>query len=561
MAETGTSNHGGAAAIGGVAALVAAVALVMRLPSCGESFWLDELHSAWAVGGSFSEVAPRAAMGNQTSGYFHLLWVWSSLVGQGELPMRLSSVLATCLASALLVVGVALRTGNPWAGLVAGALLAVDPNGVFFGCELRPYAFVMLYSVLAVWSMMAWLGPTYFGPLEMRRDAVGGRFWKSHYGARWRLAMLFWICVAALIHPTSLGVLSLLIPSSVAVAWMRGRLQLWRADAVAAIVVAATLCALAASTLPESWERRDLWKAFGRATSWWQLWYAWSWIPIVVVPIVAVVLVGAVGRIMDRFPKTARDDSSSRPTNSTWIGIVPGAVAVVATIVYFCLSYFDWVPLWHRRYFVAALPLLAWTMGELVAICVAGLVRIINAVRGDQEVREKRRIDWFCGLMVGVSLIGFTLWYQGTLQTLAGGRLPLQLRGEQWRGAVDLVRDQMQKRDVVWLDSQLIEASFLRRPPDDSDVVSEAQWDYLSFPLGGPYRLDPVTVVDCHEHESWIRRHLATLPSGPATVWLVSRSGSQSATRFVERLKRFRSMTSTKAFSGRPIVLRLDFGE
>ena len=77
--------------------LIVVVTAAFRLPSCRESFWLDELHSAWAVSDAFSEVAPRAAIGNQTTGYFHLLWFWSAIVGSGELPMRLSSVIASCV--------------------------------------------------------------------------------------------------------------------------------------------------------------------------------------------------------------------------------------------------------------------------------------------------------------------------------------------------------------------------------------------------------------------------------------------------------------------------------
>ncbi|QDV46902.1 hypothetical protein Enr13x_68110 [Stieleria neptunia] len=542
---------------------VVSLALAFRLPSCQESFWLDELHSAWVVADEFSEVAPRAAAGNQTTGYFHFLWLWSALVGAGELPMRLSSVLASALASALLVVGVAYRTGKVSAGVVAGGLLAIDPNGVFFGCELRAYAFVMLYAVLAVWSMMAWLGkaPAATAATVQSETRRLGRT-HSHGGARWRLSMLFWICVAALVHPTSLGVLALLIPCAVWVAWRRRRLRWWRADAIAGVVVVATLAALAMSSLPDSWQRRELWKAFGQATSWWQLWYAWAWLPMLLLPLGGAAVTSMASRLVKRF-RSGRDAAVGEPADRVdWVGAIPGLVAVTGTMLFFCASYFEWVPLWHRRYYVAALPLLAWTAGEMVAICGSEIVRI---VRGFGSVgAERKSSPWWgrgCGISLAVVLLGFTLWYQGTWWTLAAGRWPVQLRGEQWRGAVAAVRGEIAAGDVVWLDSQLIEASFLRRPISEAESVGEDQWDYLAFPLRGPYSLAPVVVVGALEHESWVRHHVENLPQAQARVWLVSRSGAQSTQRFVDRLVRFRPVSSVKTFPGRPVVFRLDFGE
>ncbi|WP_145219996.1 glycosyltransferase family 39 protein [Planctomycetes bacterium TBK1r] len=527
--------------------VVVSLSLAFRLPSCQESFWLDELHSAWVVADGFSDVAPRAAAGNQTTGYFHLLWIWSALVGAGELPMRLSSVLASALASALLVVGVARRTGNVSAGLVAGGMLAIDPNGVFFGCELRAYAFVMLYAVLAVWSMMTWLE---------KAPAT-----HSYGGARWRLAMLFWICVAALVHPTSLGVLSLLVPCALWVAWKRGRLRWWRADVIAGVVAVATLAALALSSLPDSWQRRQLWKAFGQATSWWQLWYAWAWVPIVLVPLGAALGMWVAIRLVKWFRSGSVDDDRERAERVDWIGVIPGLVAVTGTTLFFCASYLEWVPLWHRRYYVAALPLLAWTAGEMVAIFGSEMLRITRGfccVGADGNPSPWLRRG--CGIAVVVLFLGFTLWYQGTLRTLAAGRWPVQLRGEQWRDAVEAVRGEIGEGDVVWLDSQLIEASFLRRPISEAGSVSEDQWDYLAFPLRGPYALDPVVVVGAFEHESWVRHHVENLPQPQTRVWLVSRSGEPSTRRFIDRLERFRPVSAVKTFPGRPVVFRLDFG-
>lgn len=539
--------------------MVVSITIAFRLPSCGESFWLDELHSAWAVEGAFSEVSSRAAIGNQTTGYFHLLWSWQTMVGSSEVALRMLSVVASCLASAVLVIGVAQRTGSICAGVIAGGVLAVDTNGIFFGCELRPYAFVMLYAVLATWAMMTWIGgakPSGEKASQLTRNSYGG--------ARWRLAMLFWICVAALVHPTSLGVLALLIPISLVVASRTGRLIPWRADAIAGVIVVVTLTALAMSSLPQSWQRRDLWKAFGQATTWWQLWYAWAWVPILLVPTAVTAVFTGVARLI-AFQRSDQEPlvvDRGELRGSAWVGLIPGLIALAGTVVFFCASYFQWVPLWHRRYFVAALPLLAWTTGELSASSIFAINRIVAANRGSEAARRfSKAVISVSGPVVVVVLLGFVTWYQGTLHTLASGRLPVQLRGERWREAVAVVNEQMRDGDVVWLDSQLIEASFLRHPVSQSEHIGESQWEYLRFPLSGTYSLEPVVVIACAEHESWIRQHLAGLPGGRARVWLVSRGGRASAERLVQQLRRYRDVSARESFAGHPFVLRLDFTE
>ena len=74
------------------ALLVFAVAVGLHVPSCYESFWLDELHTARAIWGDFGEVSERAAVGNQTPLYFQLMWVWQQLAVESEVALRLSSV-------------------------------------------------------------------------------------------------------------------------------------------------------------------------------------------------------------------------------------------------------------------------------------------------------------------------------------------------------------------------------------------------------------------------------------------------------------------------------------
>ena len=84
---------------------VFSVALFLRIPSCYESFWLDELHTAWVIWDAFDDVAPRALLGHQSPVYFVGVWFWKQLIGDSELALRLSSVLAVALGGVVLTVG------------------------------------------------------------------------------------------------------------------------------------------------------------------------------------------------------------------------------------------------------------------------------------------------------------------------------------------------------------------------------------------------------------------------------------------------------------------------
>ena len=87
--------------IGTASLAVFCTAIILRVPSCYESFWIDELHSAWVVWDSLGDVTPRAKLGHQSPFYFVGLWFWKQIVGGGEVALRLSSILAVALSIGL----------------------------------------------------------------------------------------------------------------------------------------------------------------------------------------------------------------------------------------------------------------------------------------------------------------------------------------------------------------------------------------------------------------------------------------------------------------------------
>ncbi|MEX2174831.1 MAG: glycosyltransferase family 39 protein, partial [Pirellulaceae bacterium] len=122
----------------------------MRVRQARESLWLDELHTAWCALGSLAEVAPRATIGNQSPLFFWLQWLLVQLLGASELTLRLPSIVAGTLLPAALFFVTRRGTESAWCGLVAAALVVVDPLSIFFATEARPYALIQLLAVLHV---------------------------------------------------------------------------------------------------------------------------------------------------------------------------------------------------------------------------------------------------------------------------------------------------------------------------------------------------------------------------------------------------------------------------
>jgi hypothetical protein len=494
------------------ALLVFALAVCLRVPSCYESFWLDELHTAWAIWGDFGEVAQRAEVGNQTPLYFQLMWVWKQLVGESEVALRLSSVLAVSLAAALLVIAVSHSTRRLAGGVIAGTVLAVESNAIFFGTELRPYAWVMLLAVVATWMAM---------------ELIRAR--SSYRPEVARLVLVVAICFAVLLHPTAVVTLAVLAAALLflqMLAWRFTTDQRWqfrRLDLISITVCIASLIVLSQSSLSDSWENRGNWRVFGRAGSPWQMWRIWPWTSIAAAPL-------ALGAIT----------AWRKPSREFVTACLPLLVALTATAVFFVASYFDWVPLWHRRYFIAALPMLAWSAG---AIPVVGL---------------PDRLTWqgtAVACLFAFVIVGFLSRQQGTIALIRAGKLQLAVRGEDWRGAIAYVRQRHIRHDElngfpgtnsIWLDTDLIEARILEyggegdlvRYEGDSKLeegrVLALAYQYFRFPVEGPYQLAAeVTATTPRARNSvWYDRDFihSTLSQHRAgdALWIISRGRSKA---------------------------------
>lgn len=458
--------------LGIIASLVFLVAVLLRIPSCYESFWLDELHSAWVVWGALDEVAGRAAAGHQSPLYFWALWIWKQVVGGGELGLRLSSVLLVATAASVATVGVGIWSRSLAGAAAAGGLLAIESNALFFGTELRPYAAVILCgSVAVVCSVQL---------LSSRRRQDHRRCWS---------VLLLALFLAALCQPTSIAVLAWL-PVVLLLLWLirdrQSLLSISRLDAIWLAVGTTVVATIWISTVSDSWNQRSMWSAFARATHFDQFLRVWEWTWLAIVPATVSVAAVLAGRLRQRPPAAA--------TFGTWLLLF---LAAGITASFWLVSWSELAPIWHRRYFVAVLPMLAVAAG--------GAVGSLHAALRDSGARG------LGGLVGAVAVVVIVIGLsnaQGTLRPLTRYPVALVYRGEDWRDAVRWLNTHSEPEQWINLDSDLIEAKSLPREPDVTQVnrTLSPEWEYLTFPVRGPYALDRPTIPV---------RDLASLTSGP----------------------------------------------
>ena len=135
-----------------IVAGLTALAALLRFATLGvQSYHHDEIvtasrvlrgsfgHAMDAVG--FSESAPPL--------YYALAWLWTQLTGTGEFGLRsLSALAGVATVPVAYLIGVELRGRR--AGLVAAALVAVNPMLLWYSQEARAYALLVLLCALSL---------------------------------------------------------------------------------------------------------------------------------------------------------------------------------------------------------------------------------------------------------------------------------------------------------------------------------------------------------------------------------------------------------------------------
>ncbi len=450
--------------------IIFTIGIAIRVPSCSESFWVDELHTAWTIHDDLTDVFPRAQIGHQQPYYFGLLWLWRQVFGESELALRMTSVLAVAIASVVVNVAVARSTKNLIAGFASGMFLAIESNSIFFGTELRPYAMVMLASAAACsFAHFAW------------NDKPADR------GATW--VMLFVsIGIAGAMQLTSLGILAWL-PVAVFLRWCwvdwRSAIRLQKTDVVVLMAVVVTALLLLPGNILETWNERSIWASFASTQYIDDLWELWPWLVGLILP--------AAWLLLNQMT------NSDTPKPDVSFTLLLAVILVVSSFCLWLIAYLELAPLWHRRFLIAGLPMLAWCFGSMVG-------------SGSGQGRAARNS---LNVMIALLLL-WTLasWSQNTLPRILRFDVKLVTRGEDWRGAVAYLNSHVKLADAVVVDPGLIEQVAWHQ-----DIVSASlsheKASYLAYALSGPYMLKhqpsvvasnllPIRHWAISHHDSWI---------------------------------------------------------
>jgi mannosyltransferase len=468
-------------------AAITLVGLVLRLLNLGESLWLDELHTGWVIRDAWSDVAPRAHIGNQSPLWFYAVKGLVSLLGTSEFTLRLLSLLA---GTALMPTGFWLvqrltprdddRSGAVAAvgGLLVAALVAVDRHCIFYATEARPYACVQL---AAVWQL-AWFLQTVRQPTTISR-----------------LACIVLTALLFHLHYTALAVV--LGELLVLVAYFLGTRQRvpyrpWRA--LFDLQIAVMLCLPGLPHLWQVFQRREMWQLVSSVATVATLGDMFSFAPLLLACAASALLLAA----QRWLPQIGGLADSWRPVAlvAVWF--------VVPLVTLWCLARFEVAPLLLRRYLMAfalgpplltGLLLARWPRPALALVAGIGLVFVATY---QSQVVEQMRYD---GRAVGD-------------------------RNEDWRGALAYLRAERKKHPAFLLfDAGLVEDEHWRLINYTGlggigvDYRSRMR-EYLSFPLHSLYEsgVEPDEVIPLSLYASLYSDDEAALLR-PREYWLVRR--------------------------------------
>jgi hypothetical protein len=229
--------------------LIMLLAAMLRAQHVGEPLWLDELHTAWVVEDGVSDVAGRAAAGNQGPVFYYAQWLVGQMSESSVFRYRCLSLVAGLLLVPVVFLVVREACGDAWAGWLAALMVSVDRFSVIFSCEARPYAWVQLVTVIHL----------YLGWQYLLRGAAGARRRPNWVRVGWITsgALLFHLhYTAALILVAE--VVALLVLQTVAFRAGSSRYTIRKLDPLVLVL----LCSPALPQLLSISQRRGAWAEF-----------------------------------------------------------------------------------------------------------------------------------------------------------------------------------------------------------------------------------------------------------------------------------------------------------
>ena len=132
-------------------ALALAVSISIWFIAIRAPLWLDETVSIYLIQGGFAGIMSRHVWPDAPT-YSCLLWLWTQVMGMGEIALRISSLLPM-LGAVYLLYRAARELFDRDIALIATIVFCVHPIIIFAAIDIRPYAFAALAinaSILAL---------------------------------------------------------------------------------------------------------------------------------------------------------------------------------------------------------------------------------------------------------------------------------------------------------------------------------------------------------------------------------------------------------------------------
>ncbi|MGA2372601.1 MAG: glycosyltransferase family 39 protein [Candidatus Korobacteraceae bacterium] len=148
--------------------------LAVRAP-----LWNDETLSYWQIAGGFNQIWARSIQGNSFAAYPYILWLNKTLFGDTELVLRIPSMLA--MLAAIYVFYRCAREMFDWDISVLATILFTLPSRVVYAAiDVRPYAFALLLTNLAILMFLRWRKTDKIGFAALFGATAAGIFY-FHY--------------------------------------------------------------------------------------------------------------------------------------------------------------------------------------------------------------------------------------------------------------------------------------------------------------------------------------------------------------------------------------------
>jgi hypothetical protein len=132
--------------------LALAVSVGLWFQAIRAPLWLDETLSYFFIKGGFREIVPRQGWPDVPV-YSYLLWLWTKVVGTGEIALRMSSA-AAMLGAVYLLYRSAREMFDHEAAIIAAIIFCLHPITVFASIDVRPYAFATLTITVAIFALV-----------------------------------------------------------------------------------------------------------------------------------------------------------------------------------------------------------------------------------------------------------------------------------------------------------------------------------------------------------------------------------------------------------------------